>query len=907
MRMKRIIVGCLCCFSAFGQAVTIGPATFSGVGLNDAISGGRYVTAPANAVYAIVISATGTPDQFKWSKNGGALSGPINITGAVQTITDGVTVTFAATTGHTLADSWSITTTASGSGNASSFIQRGIGARFRSVEDKLREMVSVLDFARGDGSDETVQIQRAIDYACTLTGGPGNDNAATLNFPTPQVYYHVSSTLTRCARVELAGFRSTIYYTGSGPLFLLKTSSYGSVHGFHMLGTGAARTWGVKCAGSVDATTTGTASSGSTMLTVANGTGINAGENVSAAGISDGVFVVAVSGVTVTLSEATTASLSAIPVVFSGTSGCISEHIYDNKIENFGDTATQSGGAVWNAANSERISVDHNFLYTNGTNVLFSSGGDKADISDNDHLNPSGRCIDIYNTLGTAMQIVEGENLVCKKGMVRFQGTGSAIITKNEAEFVDPFGSTTNPNSAAFEILGGTGFAFVKVVLNYVTVHNYAKYCYYVDDFTANSSFEGNHCLADQLPGGQVQFGFRNGNGDQSNTYRDNRLWLAHPNATLYEFPNDPGVVVWPPASYHLSDSASVARTAATYINLNTLSGATYSGGLVTFACTMCDIQNGQLVQITTANPAAFDIAPGQCFGTYIDVNHFSCPFDYDPGTWVSGGLVAAVRSMAFPYGDVRFRPYNTGTFMERKGSGGDPADSWCHYLQNGAATDAGLFCQASTAYETGGTFAWVKNDATFLRGVTRLSLGVSTTDNVGLDVWGNGIGIGCHPNVNQTGICLEKVLNASISNIPVGSFAYSPDTQPGTCAGGGSGAWVYTNPGPTLTCTDQASGTLPNTGVTAGTYGDASHSTQVTVDAKGRATGASSVAINGGATGTVAFSATCSFTPASATLNNICVGSGATCTTSITYVTGGSVGCSISPSTMTFSGGFKQ
>ena len=72
------------------------------------------------------------------------------------------------------------------------------------------------------------------------------------------------------------------------------------------------------------ATTTGTASSGSTALTVASGTGIVLGQVVTGAGIPDPsqtgnpswTVVAAVSGTSVTLSQATTASLSSTAVNF---------------------------------------------------------------------------------------------------------------------------------------------------------------------------------------------------------------------------------------------------------------------------------------------------------------------------------------------------------------------------------------------------------------------------------------------------------------------------------------------------------------------------------------------------------------------------------------------------------------
>jgi hypothetical protein len=59
--------------------------------------------------YTVIIDATGTPDHFKWRKNGGTWTSGVAITGSSQTLADGVTITFAATSTHTLADQWVIT------------------------------------------------------------------------------------------------------------------------------------------------------------------------------------------------------------------------------------------------------------------------------------------------------------------------------------------------------------------------------------------------------------------------------------------------------------------------------------------------------------------------------------------------------------------------------------------------------------------------------------------------------------------------------------------------------------------------------------------------------------------------------------------------------------------------------
>ncbi len=80
--------------------------------LNDLTPGGLYTgfAASPGATYTVIIDAAGTPDTFKWRKNSGSFTTAVAITGAAQTLSNGVTVTFAATTGHTLNDEWDLQT-----------------------------------------------------------------------------------------------------------------------------------------------------------------------------------------------------------------------------------------------------------------------------------------------------------------------------------------------------------------------------------------------------------------------------------------------------------------------------------------------------------------------------------------------------------------------------------------------------------------------------------------------------------------------------------------------------------------------------------------------------------------------------------------------------------------------------
>jgi hypothetical protein len=85
--------------------------TFTGSGLDDCAGGGTY-SGVGIRWYKVAIDTTGTPDQFDWwysidnGDNWVVGAGDVAITGAAQTLDNGFTVTFGATTGHTTADQW---------------------------------------------------------------------------------------------------------------------------------------------------------------------------------------------------------------------------------------------------------------------------------------------------------------------------------------------------------------------------------------------------------------------------------------------------------------------------------------------------------------------------------------------------------------------------------------------------------------------------------------------------------------------------------------------------------------------------------------------------------------------------------------------------------------------------------
>lgn len=82
-----------------------GAVVFTGAGLNDATAGGTF-TGNGDIEYKVVIDATGTPDTFEWFKDNVSQAAGVSITGGAQTLDNGLTITFAATTGHTLNNQW---------------------------------------------------------------------------------------------------------------------------------------------------------------------------------------------------------------------------------------------------------------------------------------------------------------------------------------------------------------------------------------------------------------------------------------------------------------------------------------------------------------------------------------------------------------------------------------------------------------------------------------------------------------------------------------------------------------------------------------------------------------------------------------------------------------------------------
>ena len=96
------------------ETTCINNDTFTGSGLNDLTITGYNANTSSGEVgrsYKVEIDSTGTPNTFKWSRDGGSnwKATSVAMTGSSQILEGDVAVTFAATTGHTSGNTWAFT------------------------------------------------------------------------------------------------------------------------------------------------------------------------------------------------------------------------------------------------------------------------------------------------------------------------------------------------------------------------------------------------------------------------------------------------------------------------------------------------------------------------------------------------------------------------------------------------------------------------------------------------------------------------------------------------------------------------------------------------------------------------------------------------------------------------------
>lgn len=297
--------------------------------------------------------------------------------------------------------------------DAVSYTPAGTGAVATNVQTKLRETVSVKDFgAAGDGvTDDTAAIQSAAT-ACLTTGqtlfvpagtykitstitisgisvicedprttkfqAVGNFtafkflcNGKTLkNFNlwfTPPVSsaavgYQFGEGSTQFARNNVENFAvryaSTAYYASSdmwGNVFTQMNADFPLVYGYDFTANPSGTTNSFRNLYATNAHTTGSITSGTPTLTVADATNMSAGQTwvVLGAGATGALVttIVSVVGTTVTLAANAANTVSSVPVLSAGTAwksvSFSDTHFYNAYFDGFPSTANGLAGAVY--------------------------------------------------------------------------------------------------------------------------------------------------------------------------------------------------------------------------------------------------------------------------------------------------------------------------------------------------------------------------------------------------------------------------------------------------------------------------------------------------------------------------------------------------------------------------------
>jgi hypothetical protein len=84
------------------------PTVFTGTGINDGLFSGKYIGLVPGSIFTVTIDSLGATDTFSWQVDGGAVHSGVPITGAKQSLQDGIFITIAGTVGHTVGDTWTV-------------------------------------------------------------------------------------------------------------------------------------------------------------------------------------------------------------------------------------------------------------------------------------------------------------------------------------------------------------------------------------------------------------------------------------------------------------------------------------------------------------------------------------------------------------------------------------------------------------------------------------------------------------------------------------------------------------------------------------------------------------------------------------------------------------------------------
>lgn len=158
-----------------GTTPSTSSITFTGSGLNDMTVTG---TPSVSNNYLIQIDSAATPDTFEWSKDGGTTwyATGVSILGTSQLLIDEMSVTFPATTGHTVGDNWAFTTT------ATPFLYTTPESDFDEVEVDISFPQGLWHSNDSGGLDNNIvdyKIEYSLDAGVTYTAITSSISAGT--------------------------------------------------------------------------------------------------------------------------------------------------------------------------------------------------------------------------------------------------------------------------------------------------------------------------------------------------------------------------------------------------------------------------------------------------------------------------------------------------------------------------------------------------------------------------------------------------------------------------------------------------------------------------------------------------------------------------------------------------------
>lgn len=193
--------------------------------LNDLTEDGNPSTSAQTKQFYIEIDGTGTPDTFRWSNDGGATfqASGVSITGSSQALEDGISITFTATTGHTLNDVWYVATVDLSSVQpGDTFIDAGGDRHWVLAVDNAQDTLTLI---KGLSFDDSIGTP---PYCHIVRGNAVFRNTGSTAF-TFLATDAVSGDVTFSSNVNLGGVKvGYLFRDGAGNLFPITSVTDGT-------------------------------------------------------------------------------------------------------------------------------------------------------------------------------------------------------------------------------------------------------------------------------------------------------------------------------------------------------------------------------------------------------------------------------------------------------------------------------------------------------------------------------------------------------------------------------------------------------------------------------------------------------------------------------------------------------